>query len=141
HRYVMSVVNPKKFFRQTRIEGSSRLVNRPPQGLREAIPVELFAIGEHFVLAVDGGDYKVWRRVAERRLAGDLTWEAGGVGAQDGPLRQSEILKNARKIWRSYLVSNTGIKETPTENGQVFAYRVSLNTEPLCRSGRLARDF
>jgi hypothetical protein len=114
----------------------------PPSSFTEAMPYELWAIREHFLLAVSSAEIDSWSLVAGKRTEGNLdpSLEAGDP-KQGSPLPHDKLISDRKKIFSNYLVANTSIDEGTTNDGQVFTFAVALNTEPLCRLGRPAQEF
>jgi hypothetical protein len=123
----------------------------PPPGFTEVLPFELWAIREHFVLAVSGAELESWSRVASARFRGNVDQSLESTDPKQGsPLPTEDLLSDmtenrnnnvTQTIFARYLVSNTSIKEGTTDDGQIFTYDLALNTEPLCRLGRPAQDL
>lgn len=137
-QYAMSIVDPHTFFQTTQLPGSNQKLELLPRGLKERVPLELFAIGEAYTLAVSKGERDAWHEVAQARNKGQIEVSLGKDSVSGGKVMpRSELLSLRKEIWRDYLVSNTSIKESTTDDGQVFAYTLRLTLEPMCRLGRL----
>ncbi|HEY9662510.1 MAG TPA: hypothetical protein V6C65_28980 [Allocoleopsis sp.] len=110
--------------------------------LTEAIPFELPAIREHYALAVSSAEADAWKAVAEKTWQGDLKKSLSGQVDLDGPaMTHQRLMEDKDRIWVDYFLANTAVKQGATEDGQIVAFKVTLNTEPLCRMARQLHDF
>lgn len=139
--WIMSHVQLPGFFRSVTFQDhtgrTSKYDDIPPEGLHEAVPLELLAISGHFTLVVSREEAARWASVAESRRIGRITVALPDAGQHEGLIMaQSELLRDRRLIFSNYLVANTSIRQSATDDGQVFAFTLSLNTEPLCRAAR-----
>jgi hypothetical protein len=110
--------------------------------LTEGIPFELSALREHYALAVSSAEADAWKVVAEKRWQGDLKNSLNGQVDLDGPaMTHQRLLEDKDRIWVDYFLANTAVKQGATESGQIVAFKVTLNTEPLCRMARPVGGF
>jgi len=142
-KLLMTFVDTRSFFKDEiqRVESlpvQTTGIIVPGGDMIEVIPFELLAIRQWYALVVTENEASAWASVAKSRMSGltnkDLPddLERGGK-----PLPQSDLLSQVDDIFANFLVANTAIRESTTADGQVFSYALSLNTEPLCRLGRL----
>lgn len=109
---------------------------RVSEGNIDVIPYELIAIREHYLLLVSETELEAWEKVQRARNSGLAAELPDNLSSGDSPLKASLLLQKRNKIFKSYLLANVAIKESATADPQIMAYKVSLNTEPLCRLGR-----
>lgn len=107
-----------------------------PSEYQQATSVELRALQQYFTILVSPSTVKAWDEVAEARGYGVIETSLPDKRDEGAPLGASDLLKRHDGIWISYLVSNTKIVESATDDPNVFAFELTLNTEPFCRLGR-----
>ena len=139
--YVMSFAGPKfygeRFAKVTTSDSRDLEKGMTPAGFTEVVPFELLAIREHYVIAISRAESEAWDKIAAKRRNGLLDAQLSQDRAIGGVvLPHSKLLNSKDQIFTDFLIANTKIVESATEDGQVFEYQVSLNTEPLCRAGR-----
>lgn len=143
-KLVMSVVDKKEYFGHIK-DTNGRIVSgfyQPPAGFNGRIPLELFSIGRHFVILASKEERRPWKKVYQARSKGQIaSLEDEGEIVPGEILSHDILLKSREDIWREYLVSNTDIRESNTDDGAIFAFNLKLNTEPMCRSGRPINDL
>ena len=117
-------------------------VVNPLQGFQEIFPYELWSIRENYLLSVSEEEKDSWFQIYRSRREGDINNSLNQIEQKFGnAIPHERLLEERNRIFAYYLVSNTSITQSSTDDGQIQAYKVSLNTEPLCRLGRPDVDF